>query len=48
MFTYIHNGPNVGKYRSAEGKIYTKEQIEVFYAKKGDFRKRKSTKSIKS
>ena len=34
-FTKITSGPNKGKYRSDSGKIYTEEQLRLYYATHG-------------
>jgi hypothetical protein len=44
-FTPIKYGPNQGKYKSPSGRIFTEEQVKLYYANGGKFpKKRKKSK----
>ena len=34
-FTRITSGPDIGKYRSPSGKVFTRKQIGLYYATEG-------------
>lgn len=46
-FTKVKKGKNKGHYQSSSGKIYTEEQVKLYYATEG-FKKKSKKKKLKT